>query len=263
MTHILSASDRGDSSSIPDCVRQLLIRHGTSRHLPAGAILAVEGDPSDWLHFTKSGWTYRYSVTHAGSRQILGVSLPGDFCNLDGLGTPVLSYGVRTRTPATIISIPYPVVLAAMEQSPELAAWFRRLISLENAILGRLTMSIGRQSARSRLAHFICEMMVRLERTRAAEKLSSSDMPFTQEDLGDILGLTAVHINRTLQTLKNDGVVSMENHKIRVLDMAGLVHIADFDAQYLGMSGRPDDAATASLSLQIGKPVMHHGMIPG
>jgi len=88
-------------------------------------------------------------------------------------------------------------------------------------------------------------------------------MPFTQEDLGDILGLTAVHINRTLQTLKNDGVVSMDNHKIRVLDMARLARIADFDALYLGMSGRPDDTATASLSLPVGRPVMHHGMIAG
>ena len=263
MTPIMSTGDGRDPAMIPDCVHQLFGRHGMQRHLSTGAILAAEGELSDRLHFVKSGWTYRYSVTHEGSRQILGVSLPGDFCNLDGLGTPVLSYGGRTRTAATIISIPYAVVLAAMERSPELTAWFRRLISIENAILGRLTMSIGRQSARSRLAHFICEMTVRLNRTRAGEKRPPFDMPFTQEDLGDILGLTAVHINRTLQTLKNDGVVSMDNHKIRVLDMARLARIADFDALYLGMSGRPDDTATASLSLPVGRPVMHHGMIAG
>jgi len=261
MTRHLPVSGAHDSSKIPDCVRQIFVRHGTSRHLPAGAILAVEGEPSDRLHFAKSGLTYRYSVTHGGSRQILGVSLPGEFCNLDGLGTPVLSYGVRTRTLSTIISIPYPTMLAAMEQSSELTAYFRRLISIENAILGRLTMSIGRQSARSRLAHFICEMLVRLGRIQSSDNAPSLNMPFTQEDLGDILGLTAVHINRTLQTLKSDGVVSMDNHKIRVLDIAMLMRIADFESMYLGISGQGHDTMAFSMPLPDVRSAMHHGMI--
>ncbi len=99
-------------------------------------------------------------------------------------------------------------------------------------MLRELILNIGRRDARARLAHFLCEFAVR---TGGKDKINnrSFELPLTQEELGDALGLTAVHINRTLQLLSRDGLIARDGRNIRFVDWDRLQDIADFSTRYL------------------------------
>ncbi len=99
-------------------------------------------------------------------------------------------------------------------------------------------LSLGRRPANSRLAHLMCELKVRLETAELTEGLSY-ELPLTQTELAEILGLTPVHINRTLKELRETGVVTIRNRMVEIADWDGLVALAEFDPFYPSLQQRP------------------------
>lgn len=96
--------------------------------------------------------------------------------------------------------------------------------------------SLGRRSARERIAHLFCELMMRLAGA-GCQSGDSFDLPLTQEEIGDTTGLTAVHVNRVLQGLRNDGILTLNEQRLTVFDWPLLTAIANFDPGYLHLSG--------------------------
>ncbi len=203
----------------------------STRSVNANTDLVREGARADTLFIVAEGWACRYTTTPEGARQLPALLVPGDVGNLDSLMFDRLDYGVRTLTQTTIVALPRDRALALAAQHPGIARTFTWLALVENVILSKWALSLGRRSAKERLAHLLCELSVRLDAEDGNE--SSFAFPLTQEQVADALGLTSVHVNRTMQQLRNDGVIATSNRTVTLPDVARLRQIGGFDPRYL------------------------------
>ena len=170
-------------------------------------------------------------MTKEGGRQLPALLVPGDIGNLDSLMFDRLDCGVRTLTRATVIALPRDRALALVAQHPGIAQTFIWLGLAENVILGKWAQSLARRSAKERLAHLLCELSVRLDAEDGNE--SSFAFPLTQEQVGDALGLTPVHVNRMMQQLRTESMLITANRTMTLPDVQGLRQIGGFDPSYL------------------------------
>ncbi|MFL0561690.1 Crp/Fnr family transcriptional regulator [Sphingomonas sp. 179-I 2A4 NHS] len=203
----------------------------TSRSVSTGQDLMREGEAADRLHVIVDGWACRYLTTRDGARQISALLVPGDTVNLDVLAFGRSGYGVRALTAAKVLAIPRERALALAAQHAGIVRTFALLAFTENAIVSQWTLCIGRLSARQRLAHLLCELSVRLEGSEGDE--SSFGLPVTQEQLADVLGLTSVHVNRTIQQLRTEGLIVTGNCTITIPNVSRLRAAGEFDPAYL------------------------------
>lgn len=203
-----------------------------AQSLRANADLFREGDEPNQLHVLVDGWACRYKTTREGCRQIVALILPGDVADLDTLMFGRSDFGVRTFTPATFVPIPCDDALALVSHHAGIARVMTRLALIENAILSQWALCLGRMSARERLAHLLCELGERLFPDGARDGMSF-DMPLTQEQIADTIGLTSVHVNRTLQLLREEGLVETQSRTASLPDVARLRDLAGFDGAYL------------------------------
>lgn len=202
------------------------------RTLPANTDLVREGDATDRLYVLTEGWACRYKTARDGSRQIVALLVPGDVANLDTLMFGRPDFGVRVLTAAKVVALPCEDVLALAGHHAGIGSVLARLSMIENAILSQWALCLGRMSAQKRLAHLLCELGERLHPDQAADGMRF-DLPLTQEQLADALGLTSVHVNRTLQQLRGDALVETGSRTIGFPDVSRLRNVAEFDAAYL------------------------------
>jgi CRP-like cAMP-binding protein len=193
--------------------------------------LVREGEGADSLFVITRGWACRYATTREGGRQFPGLVVPGDVGNLDSLMFDRIDYGVRTLTETTVVALPRQFALELIAQHPGIAQTFVWLGLVENAILSEWALSLGRRSAEERLAHLICELSVRLDAEQG--NTSTFAFPLRQEQIADTLGLTSVHVNRTLQHLRGQGLVVTENRVMTIPNVSRLRQVAGFDPRYL------------------------------
>lgn len=213
------------------------------KSLGANCELVREGEGTDSIFVVTGGWACRYATTREGGRQLPALLLPGDIANLDSLLFDRIDYGVRTLTRTTVVPLPRDRVLALTADHPGIARTFTWLGLVENAILSRWALSIGRRSAFEGLAHLLCELSVRTFAEQGNE--SSFLFPLTQEQIADVLGLTAVHVNRMMQQLRGDRLVTIQNRIMRIPDVARLRSVADFNPRYLHLHIAAPAAAEA------------------
>ena len=205
--------------------------HLSRRSLEPGGELIAEGSTPDSLYFLLSGWAYRFITTGSGARQIPALLVPGDLCNLDNFLFPRADCGVRAATEITVLSIPRRRALTLAIEHPGLGRAFTWLALRENAILTRGAVALGRRSAQERLAHLLCELSVRTSSNPAGD--AGFELPLTQEVIADTLGLTPVHINRTMRNLRAAAIIGTAGRKVTILDRQRLRALAEFDPSYL------------------------------
>ena len=203
--------------------------------------LISESDKAENLLIVASGWACRYGCVPDGGRQLTALLVPGDVANLDTLLFDRIAYSVRTLTDVTIVALPRIRALALADQYPGIARTFTGLAMVENAIASKWLLSLGRRSARSRVAHLLCEIAVRL----GIEDDDAVTFPFPlrQEQIGDLLGLTMVHVNRMIQQLRAEGFIDVCDRVLTIRDVAALRYAAGFDPAYLHMHETIDAAA--------------------
>lgn len=204
--------------------------------LPAKAVkanidLVREGERADSLYLVTEGWACRYATTEAGERQLPALLVPGDVANLDIVMFDRLDYGVRTLSATTIVALPRDRARALAEEHPGIARAFTWLAMVENTTLSAWALSLGRRSAMERLAHLLCELSVRLD--AGDGEASSFPFPLTQEHLADALGLTSVHVNRTMQHLRGEGLIETAERTMTLPDVAQLRRLGGFNGRYL------------------------------
>lgn len=204
---------------------------GEARAFKAGADVVAEGVDTDRVYLLIDGWACRYKTSRDGARQIIGLALPGDICNLDSFMRPRVNFGVTTLTRATAVGLQRDRVQALAAERPGIAGAFTWCTIQENEILGEWALSLGRHSAYKRVARLICEVAVRLGGEHAAA--ASFEWPVTQQQIGDMLGLTAVHTNRTLRDLRSEGLIVIDGRQVRIPDMTELRSAGEFDGAYL------------------------------
>jgi CRP-like cAMP-binding protein len=206
------------------------------RAVGANSDLFRQGDRPESLYVVTKGWACRYSTTRQGGRHLPALLVAGDVGNLDTLMFDRLDYGVRTFTQAMIVALPRQRTRALAAEHPGIARLFIWLALVENATLSRWALSLGRQSAKERLAHLLCELSLKLGGEGA--NASSFLLPLTQEHIADALGLTYVHVNRTMQLLRMEGLVATDNRIVTLPDVAALRRLGGFDPHYLHIEAR-------------------------
>lgn len=216
----------------------------------AGAHVVREGDRAVSCCVVLSGFCIRYKIVASGARQIVAVNLPGDFVDLPNalLGTAVDN--VQMLTSGEIAFVPASAIDEITLRHPGLqrALWLNTI--LDASIFSEWIVNVGRRDARTRIAHLLCEFAVRLRENGQLEA-NSYTFPMSQEQIGDATGLTAIHVNRTLQALRGSGLIRMEKRSVIIEDWDGLAAAGDFDPAYLrfacSVSGSHDHSVGQSV----------------
>jgi CRP-like cAMP-binding protein len=186
-----------------------------------------------------AGIVGRFDQNGEGTRQITALHVPGDMCDLHSVVQPLPTSALQALSVATILRVPHSAIRAAAARYPALAEAFWRDCMVDAAILSEWVVNVGRRDAKTRIAHLICEMATRLRGSRG-ENDFVFDLPVTQTQLGEATALTSVHVNRTLQGLRADGLIEWHQRVIRVPQWDALVERAEFDPSYLQLNLRPE-----------------------
>jgi len=179
-----------------------------------------------------TGLAGRFDLDAEGRRQITAFYLPGDMCDLHSLPSPHTGWGICALVPMTILRIPHAELHALVSRYNTLALALWRDSVVDASILAKWLAIFAHKSAEASLAHLLCEMGIRMEAVGLGSK-TQFQFEATQEQLADTLGLTTVHLNRTLQALRKDGLVKRVGRMIDILDWPRLAKLAEFDPAYL------------------------------
>jgi CRP-like cAMP-binding protein len=184
------------------------------------------------------GWMARAKDLPSGQRQLAGLHVAGDFTDLHGFTLKRLDHDVVTITRCTVGIVPHDRLTAMTERFPHLTRLYWLMTNMDAAIQREWTLSLGRRSAIARMANLFCELLVRLQ---VADLTSGNSyaFPLTQIELGECLGLTSVHINRTLQELRRMNLIEVRDCRVEILDLEALKGVAEFDPAYLYLEKRP------------------------
>ncbi len=202
------------------------------RELPAQAIILREGDHASVCPILLSGIAYRYKIAADGGRQIVSLRIPGDPLDFQSLYLRTIDHHMQSLTPVTLALVPLPALEKLAETKPSIARAILIDILIEASIGREWQLNIGRRQALPRLAHFLCEYVHR-NRLIFPQIDQEVDIPITQEQLADILGLTPVHVNRTLKTLEQAGAVVRSKRRLTTRDLSALERLADYSPLYL------------------------------
>jgi len=196
-------------------------------------ILIHEGMPSDSIYLIVSGLACRYKMLAGGRRQILAYLLPGDLCDIHFAIANRPDYSVALTGGSLVARIPTWQISELMLRYPAINRALSLASLIDAVILREWLLSVGQRDALQKLCHLFCEMAVRLEAIGGMAPDGSFELPINQVTLADTLGLTSVHINRTLQRLRNEGLIRLCHRRLVILDRERLATIAGFDGAYL------------------------------
>ncbi|MEW9808073.1 Crp/Fnr family transcriptional regulator [Mesorhizobium sp. ZMM04-5] len=200
----------------------------------AGEEIVREGTRQKESCLVTSGFAARSQSLRSGERQITAVHVPGDFVDLHSMMLKVMDHSVVALGPCKVAFVPHERIREVTEQSPHLARLFWLSTTIDGAIQRTWITCLGRRSAEQHLAHLICELYVRLEAAGIASDFTYG-FPVTQAELGDVLGLSVVHVNRKLQELRSAGLVEWRDGKVTIRDFDQLARLSEFDPTYLSL----------------------------
>jgi CRP-like cAMP-binding protein len=184
------------------------------------------------------GLMCRYKDLKGGQRQVTELHVSGDFADLHSFTLKRLDHSVMTLTPCRVAILPHANLVKLTEQYPHLTRLYWFATNLDAAIHREWEVSLGRRNAAARMAHLFCELQVRLGLVGLVEG-DSYKLDLTQTDLAECLGLTAVHVNRTLRELREQGLMEFRSGIVAISDPPGLRRLAEFDPAYLYLERRP------------------------
>lgn len=210
----------------------------TIREFPADQDIVRDGDQPHQCCFVLDGLTCRYKVIADGRRQILAFNIPGDMPDLQSLHLDIMDHSVATVVPSRLGFVPHTAMHEVCDQRPGVAAALWRETLIDGATFRAKITGIGRMSARARVAHLFCELLLRLDVVGLADGLRYK-LPLTQTELGDALGLSVVHVNRILQDLRNEEIIAVERRTVTIINWQLLKAIGQFDPTYLQLRAKP------------------------
>jgi CRP-like cAMP-binding protein len=199
--------------------------------------ILIAGNHYDSVYVNHDGWLFRYKILHNGSRQIIDFILPGQIFGLQASLFQKALYSVATITDASLSMIAFEMIDDVFERTPKLGKALFWSAACEAAILAEHLIDAARRSAYERISHLLLELFVRLKAVGMADDMSF-EMPLTQELIGDALGLTTVHVNRTMRSLREDKLITIDGKIVKILDFEALSLLSDFENSYLGATAR-------------------------
>lgn len=227
-------------------IRKLRARHDLSRdeetalrgmdwslrRYERNQVLVRSGEKLDRSMLLLAGFALRSKFAADGARQIVEINVPGDFIDLHGFILKQLEHEISAAGRCEIAAVPHPEIMKVTERCPRLTRvlWFQTLV--DAAIHREWMLVLGTKRGRARAAQFFCEIHKRLKIVGLTGD-SGFELPFSQQELADITGMTPVHLNRCLKELRDAELVTFRTGKVDLHDLAGLTREAQFDPAYL------------------------------
>lgn len=234
--HLKQLRKRSDIS--PEEERAIRDSVAETRRLAADEIVVRAGEELNSSLILIDGWMARSKDLESGERQVTELHIAGDFADLHGFTLKRLDHDIMTLTACTVAVVPHDRLREITTRYAHLCRVYWFLTNVDGAIHREWALSLGQRSAISRMAHLFCELYARLEligRTHG----NSYELPLTQRELSECLGLTVVHANRTLQELRRRGIVELENRRLTIVNRSALERVAEFDPSYLYLDRHP------------------------
>jgi CRP-like cAMP-binding protein len=218
----LDASDQDALMALPHRVKSLEPHHYVVR----------EREMANDCCLMLSGYSIRHKIVVGGARQIVAIHMKGEMVDLQNSMLGVADHSVQMLTKGEVALIPREAIQKLALDRPRvgLAMWKDTLV--DGSIFREWIANVGRRDAATRLAHLLCEFSLRLKVAGLGEQ-NVYELPMTQEQLADAVGLTSVHVNRTLQALERANLISRTNRSVEIGDWHKLADAGDFDATYL------------------------------
>lgn len=227
---ILKLERREHLSSVDkDALNELVL---TSRIVDGREDLISEGENPTCVRLVMEGLAYRYKHLANGRRQIMALLVPGDCCDAHISLLGRMDHSIGTLTACRVVEISNEAIERIVADHPSIQRAFRWATLVDEAILREWLVGMGQRTADRRMAHLFCELHVRF-RTVGLATRSDFNLPLSQSDLGDILGLSQVHVNRMLQNLRGKGLISFNSGKVVMPDAEQLREFAGFNEDYL------------------------------
>jgi CRP-like cAMP-binding protein len=218
----LTSAEREAVTSLPFHVREYGPRQDISRDhdRPTQCCVILEG------------MACRYKIIRGGGRQILSLHIAGDIPDLHSLHLDVMDHNLGTLSHATVGLVHHDLLRNLMRAHPRLGDAFWRTTLIDAAVFREWITGLGARSAFARLAHLLCELFVR---QRAIGQTAGFDMPLTltQGEIGEALGLSLVHVNRTFKALRAAHLIETHRSSLTIRDWPGLQFAGEFDPAYL------------------------------
>ena len=217
------AGDESALLSLPHQVKTFVKHHHLVR----------ERDLTTDCYLMLSGYSIRHKIVATGARQIVAIHMKGDVVDLQNSLLGVADHSVQMLTEGQIAVIPRDAIRQLALDHPRvgLAMWYDTLV--DGSIFREWIANVGRRDSLTRLAHLLCEFALRLEVAGLGEQ-SGFELPMTQEELADVLGLTSVHVNRTIKELERQELIRRDRTRsLTINDWEGLASVGDFDSTYL------------------------------
>jgi CRP-like cAMP-binding protein len=194
--------------------------------------IMVEGYECRELYIVECGFAVAYKLLRTGKRQILNVVLPGEIIGLPGSFFDRSAYSVMSLTDMKLQVFKLKTLVDLCDRRPNLALSVLWLGAAQLAIYAEHISDIGRRTPLERVAHFLLEMRARLMAVGCATE-KTFEMPLSQELIGDLLGLSAPHVNRMLQQLRSEHLITMSGHSITIEDVDQLQFLGQFQHSIL------------------------------
>jgi CRP-like cAMP-binding protein len=196
------------------------------------AYLVREGEPTATCSLLVSGFAFRQKLVNNGARQIISLHIPGEFLDIQNCLLNIADHNVQALNRIGVAVIQKRPLLDLMAERSNIRKAIWRDSLIDASMFREWVVNLGRRDARARIAHLLCELAERLRHAGAVDG-EMYDFPLTQEQIADATGLTAVHTNRTLQSLRKDGLISLSASRLAILDWDGLAEVGDFNERYL------------------------------
>lgn len=219
----LSAEDQEAISALPFSLRRL----------EPNDYMLREGDLATVCPVLLNGFAYRQKTSADGGRQIVALKIPGDALDFQSLYLDVADHNLQALTPVELAVFAQKDFEKLVAPRPNIARAVIVDILIEGSIAREWLLNIGRRDALGRLAHLLCELYYRVQQIAIEDLGGGFEFPLTQEQLADLLGLTPVHINRTIKILEQEGAVKRVSRRLTIGDIDRLRRIADFSDLYL------------------------------
>lgn len=234
-----------------DEVKLLKMLEEDPKHYSAGTTMCDADTQGACFYSLRSGWAYSTRILVGGQRQVLDIFLPGQIMGLRDIGFSRSLSDFVALTDLKACPFPRKRLTDACAKSPRMTGILLMILAREHAMLTERIINIGRRPATQRLAHFILEMKVRLQQSGDRFRL-----PLNQTIIGDALGLSAVHVSRTLKELRRMSLMSLRDGLVIINDLDALLRFAEFNHTYLegpadwtsiGLPGIPKQDSALSL----------------
>ena len=190
-----------------------------------------EGDKPTDAKLIESGVAFRYKLLHRGQRQIVGFLFPGELCDLYASLLETVDHSIAALSATRIVRIARSDVAVLLER-PAIARALLMMTLVNESVSRDWLANVGGRRAEQRLAHLLCEWHLRLRMVGLANG-GECDFPLTQLQVGDTLGMTSVHVNRSLQSLRSEELIVLRNKRLRILDAPRLEALGDFSSAYM------------------------------